>query len=381
MAKRKRQKVKRYRRSYYSRQMRRRRIISAILLVAVVLVVAWFAAPHVLDWATHTWYTVVKDRDLDAEAASQQAASAAASEQAALAASSQAASSQAASSRQTTAGTQDEDEDPLEIRDGSWSVVSLSALSDEAAIRTAAKAVKDAGALYALIPLKDTSGYIYYESAVPAASGSIAAATVDPALIASVFRQEGLIPVASLAAFQDPIATYTVRSMAIQYSGEGNYLWLDAASAAAGGKAWLNPYNDAAVEFIGDLIEEVHGFGFAQICLTSVQFPSAVSSKQDFGVTGGVSRAGQLTADIAVWNERFADEVTIWYEYPLASCTSPDSTTGVSPAQLGVEQLVIRMPAGEAPDEAAAADAAALMKEQGAAYVVVRDSATGGFSD
>ncbi len=32
-----------------------------------MLAAAWLAAPHVLDWATHTWYTVVKDRDLEAE--------------------------------------------------------------------------------------------------------------------------------------------------------------------------------------------------------------------------------------------------------------------------------------------------------------------------
>ena len=57
-------KVKRYRRSFYSRGMRIRKIVGIVVLVAVVLAAAWFAAPHVLDWATHTWYTVVKDRDL-----------------------------------------------------------------------------------------------------------------------------------------------------------------------------------------------------------------------------------------------------------------------------------------------------------------------------
>ena len=46
-----------------------------LIFAAVVLAAAWFAAPHVLDWATHTWYTVVKDRDLEAESASRAAAS------------------------------------------------------------------------------------------------------------------------------------------------------------------------------------------------------------------------------------------------------------------------------------------------------------------
>ncbi len=66
MAKYKRQKVKRYRRSFYSRGMRVSGI-GIVVLVPVVLGAAWLAAPHVLDWATHTWYTVVRDRDLEAE--------------------------------------------------------------------------------------------------------------------------------------------------------------------------------------------------------------------------------------------------------------------------------------------------------------------------
>ena len=59
-------KVKRYRRSFYSRGMKVKKALGILLLAAVVLGAAWLAAPHVLDWATHTWYTVVRDRDLPA---------------------------------------------------------------------------------------------------------------------------------------------------------------------------------------------------------------------------------------------------------------------------------------------------------------------------
>ena len=91
MAKYKRQKVKRYHRSFYSRGARIKRGVGILVLVLVVLGAAWLAAPHVLDWATHTWYTVVKNRDLEAESASRAAAS---SEAAASAAAEEAASSQ-----------------------------------------------------------------------------------------------------------------------------------------------------------------------------------------------------------------------------------------------------------------------------------------------
>ena len=369
-------KVKRYRRSFYSRGMKVKKALGILLLAAVVLGAAWLAAPYVLDWATHTWYTVVRDRELPAssEAVSSQAdprpepASSRPEP-----ASSQAASSQAAASSEAlpVAGTA--------IREGSWASVSLSALGDEASIRATAQNLAQQGVTYALIPLKDATGYIYYASAVPAASRSVAAHVVDPARIAAIFKEEGLVPVAGVAAFQDPIAAYTDRGMSIQYAGGGGYLWLDAANAAAGGKAWLNPYADSAVQFIGDLIEELYGCGFEQVCLSAVQFPPAVSSSQGFGETGGLSRDARLAADIAAWDARFADRVTLWYEYPLASCTGVSTTLGALPAQLGVQNLVVSLPAGEAQDPALLEQTAQQMKQLGAAYVVVRDSESGMF--
>ncbi len=369
-------KVKRYHRSFYSRGMKVKKALGILVLAVVVLGVAWLAAPYVLDWATHTWYTVVRDRDLpsSSEAASSEAALAASSE--AASSSSQAASSAASSE---AASSRPEPVDGTAIRDGSWATVSLSALGDEASIRATAQTLASQGVTYALVPLKDTNGYIYYASAVPAASGSVAASVVDPALIASIFKEEGLVPVAGVAAFQDPVASYTDRSMAIQYSGDGNYLWLDAANAAAGGKAWLNPYAASAIQFVGDLVEELYNCGFEQVCLSAVQFPQSTSSKQSYGETGGVGRDGQLAADIAAWDARFAGRVTLWYEYPVSSCTGVSSTLGALPAQLGVKNLVISLPAGEAQDAAQLAQTVAQMKELGAQYVVVRDSETGSF--
>lgn len=374
MARNKRQRVKRYRRSFYTRGMKVRKALGVLALVAVVLGAAWLAAPYVLDWATHTWYTVVRDRDLP------DSSSAAASSEAVPAASSEAekdepaSSSPAASSEAASSSAASEIAVPGQ---GNWSVVSLSALGSEGAIRETAAALKAQGVVYALVPLKDTSGYIYYPSAVPGAAGSVAATVVDPALIASIFKENGLVPVAWLAAFQDPVSVYTDRSMGIQYSGDGGYLWLDAASAAVGGKAWMNPYAPSAVQYIGDLVEELYTAGFEQTVLANVQFPPVVSSKQSFGETGGRSRSQQLAADIAAWQERFAGRVTLWYEYPLSSCTAPDATTEASPAQLGVKNLLVRLPVEEPADEAQLAQVAQQMKDQGCESLVVRDGSSG----
>ncbi len=363
MARRKRQRVKHYHRSFYTKQQRTKKGIVMVVLVAAVLGLAWLAAPYVLDWATHTWYTVVRDRDLSAppQAVSSQATS----------------EPEAAPTPTPTPTATPTPEATLEpgtaIREGGWASVSLSALGSEEAARAAAQSLHEQGVAYALITLKDTSGYVYYDSAVAPAAGSIAATTVDPALLAAAFREAGVTPVAWLAAFRDPVAAYTDRSIGIHYSG-GDYMWLDAADAAAGGKPWLNPYSAGAVQFIGDLIEELRGMGFEQVVLGNVQFPAAVSSKQDFGSTGGVSRAGQLAADIAAWQQRFGQTVTLWYEYPLASCQSADSTTGALPPELGLENLMIRLPDGETVDDGAVEELVQRMKDLGAAYVAVRDS-------
>lgn len=185
MAKYKRQKVKHYNRSFYSRETRVKRGIGIVVLVAAVLAAAWFAAPHVLDWATHTWYTVVKDRDLEAESASRAEA----------AASSAAASSAAAS--QAASEPEPEKEKPLDgkaITGGSWAELDVTALTDEAAIRAAARQLKQQGADYALVTLKDAAGTVYYASGVANAAQSITESPVDAASIAAILREEGIIP-------------------------------------------------------------------------------------------------------------------------------------------------------------------------------------------
>ena len=135
---------------------------------------------------------------------------------------------------------------------------------------------------YAVLTLKDAAGNLYYASQAAAAAGGIVADPLDAGHIAAILREEKLIPVAQLAAFKDPISPRTDPSMAIHYNGSA--LWLD---ARKNGNPWLNPYSTAAVEYVGDLVEEVQQLGFEQVVLTNVQFPK-LSKKQDYGTTNGV---------------------------------------------------------------------------------------------
>ena len=364
MAKYKRQKVKRYRRSFYSRGTRIKKGIGIVVLVLAVLGAAWLAAPHVLDWATHTWYTVVKNRDLEAESASRAAASSEAA---------------ASSAVQEAASSQPEPEQPKEldgkaITGGSWAELDVTALTDDAAIRAAARQLKQQGADYALVTLKDAAGTVYYASGVAAAAQSITENPVDAANIAAILREEGIIPAAQLAAFTDPVSVYTDRSMGVHY--DGNSLWLDNVSAAKGGKAWMNPFAASAVQFVGDLIEEVQGMGYEQVVLTGVQFPNIITRKQDFGASGGKSREGraaQLTADIAAWQTRFAGSVTLWVSYPDALCTAATDALGTTGTSLGMENLLVTSSTALDADSRAALEQAAA--DAGVKHVVVHDTA------
>ena len=210
----------------------------------------------------------------------------------------------------------------------------VSTLADDAAIRAAAQQLKAQGADYGLVTLKTPDGSICYASQVPAAAQSIADTTVDPVRIAAIFREEGVIPVAQLAAFKDPISSRTDRSMAIHY---GDGLWLD---AQKDGNAWLNPYSAAAVEYVGDLVAEVQGMGFEQVVLTNVQFPK-LSRKQDYGETSGVSRADQLKADIAALQSRFAGSMTLWFSYTLDQCNTNSVSLDVPAVTLGMDNLLV----------------------------------------
>ena len=363
----KRPKVKRYRRSFYSREMRLKKGIGIAVLVLAVLGIGWLAAPHVLDWATHTWYTVVRNRDLSASspAVSEAVSSSAASEVAA----SSAVEPEPAPEPEPTSGTA--------IVAGSWAEVDVTTLTDEAAITAAAQQLAAQGTVYAVIPLKDTAGTLAYASQVAAATGSVTANPVDAAAIARIFKENGITPVAQFAAFRDPAGARADHAMAIRYKGQ-EYLWLDN-KASAGGNPWLNPYAAEAVQYIGDLITEVHGMGYDQVLLENVQFPSSTSSKQDYGSTNGVDRAGQLSADIAAWQARFGTEVTLWYGYSLSQVTDATSALGVPAAQLGMKNLLVEVPSSSTLDEAGRTTLTQMLADAGVEHAVIRDDAAGRF--
>lgn len=138
----------------------------------------------------------------------------------------------------------------------------------------------------------------------------------------------------------------------------------------------MNPFAASAVQYVGDLIEEVQGMGYEQVVLTGVQFPNIITRKQDFGASGGKSREGraaQLAADIAAWQTRFAGSVTLWVSYPDALCTAATDALGTTGTSLGMENLLVTSSTELDADSRAALEQAAA--DAGVQHVVVHDAA------
>lgn len=102
---------------------------------------------------------------------------------------------------------------------------------------------------YAILTLKDTAGQVYYASQTAVGAANAAPTQVELTSVASIFKEEGLVPVAALTAFRDPAGARADHALAIRYQGQ-EYLWLDN-KASAGGNPWLNPYAAETVQYIG----------------------------------------------------------------------------------------------------------------------------------
>jgi NAD-dependent dihydropyrimidine dehydrogenase PreA subunit len=87
--------------------------------------------------------------------------------------------------------------------------------------------------------------------------------------------------------------------------------------------------------------------------------------------------ADQLRADMAVWEQRFGNGVTLWYSYTLAEVADTSSTLGVPAAQLGVKNLVVRVPSASTMTAEERAALVQAQTEAGVEHVVVRDNAAG----
>ncbi len=356
-------KVKRYRHSFQTGKNIALNIILWVLIVVGVGAGGYFLAPKIIDFGTSTWYSLT---DGIGSLSTPQ---------------------EEVLPEETPAPTAEPTPEPTPIAEvgvieGTWADVSLSALTSPELIADTVSALTAQGVTYVVVPLKDTSGYIHYASGLEKAAGSIAANCIDAAAVATAITEAGMIPVASISTFQDPLSVYQDRDMGIRYQST-EYMWLDN-TADAGGKPWLNPYATLAVDFIGDVVQEVADLGYAQVVLSQVQFPSQVSTSQYFGEVGTATRADALRSAIATWDARFASaDLVLWYKYDYETCLEEATITGEVPSSLGITNAIVSLPLATeedpAPDTSALSEIADAFFAAGSEYLVVAENGTADF--
>lgn len=360
--------LKHYRRKGYASKRTARRALAAVAALAALFVAGWLVAPAVADLGTRAWYGL-KDHFTGGGAPSPTPAPTPEETGVPQA-------TPAPTAGPTPAG---------QIAAGDWAVVSLTSVGSPEAAQATARQLAEQGVRYAVLPLKDAQGYIYYDSKVELAAASIAGLKVDPAMVAQALRDAGLTPVASVFAFQDPVAAYADRSLCVQY-GDGGVVWLDAA-ASAGGKPWLDVTSAGAQGYIESLLAEVRGFGFDQVLVSGVQFPSGLSLEKAVyaaGTAQQVDKAAQLQALLARW-QAAADEGgwVLWVEVNAAEGALEESATLGALSRLGIRNLVLDAGGAAEGDEGQAQLSQAVQNGRagGAEHIVVRTGGTARFSE
>lgn len=141
---------------------------------------------------------------------------------------------------------------------------------------------KQAGFNAVLFDLKDAEGNLYYRftsaAAVQVNSFTTNALTAEQLKsLFSTIRGAGLVPIPRLYAFQDNLGAKALADARISHKKNSGWVWYDG-NPQSGGKAWLNPYTDAAHSYVIGLATELKGAGAAAVMLDGVQFPRQTSS-------------------------------------------------------------------------------------------------------
>lgn len=154
--------------------------------------------------------------------------------------------------------------------------------------------LKSAGQNAVVIDFKDASGYLSYPSSIAAVKDKTPSSRAQANAAQSIkkLRQSGIKVVARIYCFKDSQMPRVDRTTAVHYN-KTQTIWLDN-EASKGGRPWLNPYSEAARNYLLEVVKEVKNLGVDVILLDGVQFPDLNSKIATFDGEGSVSRNAVL---------------------------------------------------------------------------------------
>ncbi len=156
--------------------------------------------------------------------------------------------------------------------DNKLSAITLpsSALTDPAQLETYIALVSSTDINALMIEMKAPDGKLYWDSAFQMPKTAKAASPdIDIAAVVKKLRDGG-VPhlIARVSVFRDNKIPRFFTSTSIKT--KSGYMWLD-----NNNRPWLNPYSEESAEYMTAIISELSQFGFDEIALDNLQFPTA----------------------------------------------------------------------------------------------------------
>jgi len=182
-------------------------------------------------------------------------------------------------------------------------------------------AAADAGFNAVIFDLKDTEGRLYYRFSSEAAKtvNSYTDNALTKQELKSLFaamKKAELTPIPRLHAFRDHLGAKALANARIGHSSNAGWVWYDG-DPQNGGKAWLNPYDKDAHNYIIALAKELKKQGAGAVMLDSVHFPKQLSSA-NFGADKGTKKEEDALTDfVTATRKALGDSCPV-----MLSCTA-----------------------------------------------------------
>ena len=172
--------------------------------------------------------------------------------------------------------------------------------SDPNTFNALVNSIDTTGANALVVDLKDSSGHVDYPSQVPLAHDIHAISpTLDPASLVTTLHSHHIYAIARIVVFDDPILAQARPDWAI-HDSSSNGMW-----HSWDGVAWVNPYRSEVWDYNIAIAKEAAAFGFDEIQLDFVHFPSDGNlSTADYGVPN--SSSAQASAMSAFLQQTYA---------------------------------------------------------------------------
>lgn len=141
------------------------------------------------------------------------------------------------------------------------------------ALRTALGAVPSGeGIEFVEVPLKAKGGYIYYASSVSEArTAGAVQSTLTLDQITSEIKDSGYRPAALISTFYDNVLPAADPAAGYVTYTDGSQ-WIDN-DLSNGGKPWMSPYSQSALDYLSGIVDEVSSAGFERIVCSDFVYP------------------------------------------------------------------------------------------------------------